>query len=114
MEKIEALIHPFASDQVCEELVALHVKQIIATEVREVDEKRNGSRVYSHTDWNEHGSWDRSQVWYDTIQMAKIKLELIVPESMANRVVATIIRAGKTSNGVDIKVFISVVERVIG
>jgi nitrogen regulatory protein PII len=48
------------------------------------------------------------------MSMAKIKLAVVIPGSMVKRVISTIARARKTSVGIDIKVLVSVVEKVTG
>jgi len=113
MEKIEAIIRPFVLDQVCEELSGMRVHRIIATEVKTFEEEREYAKVY----WQEGTAGRRSRDWdieSHSNYHAKIKLEVVVPESMAKRVIATIFRAAKTSERPDVKITRSVVEKVIG
>lgn len=100
MVKFEAFIMPFELEEVCEELSEMRVRRITATEGKgDIDETRdpNGS----------------INCVYTPNFKPKTKIEVVVSESQAKRVISTIFRAARTSDPEHVKATVAIVERVI-
>lgn len=100
LKKIEAIIRPFKLDDVKEALIEEGIQGMTITEVRGYGRQKGHSEIY-------RGSEYRIEF------VPKIKIEIIVPESKQELVVNTIIKAAKTGQIGDGKIFISTVEDVI-
>jgi nitrogen regulatory protein P-II 1 len=100
MKKIEAIIRPFKLDDVREALSEIGAKGMTLTEVKGYGRQKGHTETYRGAE-------------YKIDFLPKIKLEIIVKDSMVERVVSTIIKAGKTGQVGDGKIFIYPVEDVI-
>jgi nitrogen regulatory protein P-II 1 len=100
MKKIEAIIRPFRLDDVREALAEVGVKGMTLTEVKGYGRQKGHTELYRGSE-------------YQIDFLPKIKLEVVVPEKLADKVVETILKAAKTGQVGDGKIFLYDVEDVI-
>ena len=100
MKKIEAIIRPFKLDDVREALSEIGVKGMTLTEVKGYGRQKGHTEVYRGSE-------------YKIDFLPKIKVEIIVKDAMVERVIATIVKAARTGQVGDGKIFIFPVEDVI-
>jgi nitrogen regulatory protein P-II 1 len=100
MKKIEAIIRPFKLDDVREALTEIGVKGMTLTEVKGYGRQKGHTEVYRGAE-------------YQIDFLPKIKIEIVVKESMVSTVVETILKAAKTGQVGDGKIFILPVDEVI-
>jgi len=100
MKKIEAIIKPFKLDEVKEALNAIGIHGMTITEVKGFGRQKGHVEVYRGTE-------------YEVNFIPKIKIEVVIPDSMIDKVVSTIVEKAKTGNIGDGKLFLSSLEDVI-
>lgn len=100
MKKIEAIIRPFRIDDVREALGELGVKGMTLTEVKGYGRQKGHTELYRGSE-------------YQIDFLPKIKLEVVVPDKLADKVVDTIMNAAKTGQVGDGKIFVYDVEDVV-
>jgi len=100
MKKIEAIIKPFKLDEVKDALNALGIQGMTVTEVKGFGRQKGHVELYRGAE-------------YDIAFIPKVKLEIVVAEAMAEKVVATIMEKAKTGKIGDGKIFITKIEDVI-
>lgn len=100
MKKIEAIIRPFRLDDVREALGEIGVKGMTLTEVKGYGRQKGHTELYRGSE-------------YQIDFLPKIKLEVIVSDNLADKVVDTIMNAAKTGQVGDGKIFVSTIEDVI-
>lgn len=100
MKKIEAIIRPFKLDDVREALSEIGVRGMTLTEVKGYGRQKGHTELYRGSE-------------YKIDFLPKIKLEIIARDDMAENVVATIIKAAKTGQVGDGKIFVYPVDDVI-
>ncbi len=100
MKKIEAVIRPFKLDDVKEALLEEGVRGMTITEVRGYGRQKGHKETYRGSE-------------YQIEFVPKIKIEVIVDDSLAEKTVEAILRTAKTGQVGDGKIFISPVEDVI-
>ena len=100
MKKIEAIIRPFKLDEVKEALVEEGVRGLTISEVRGYGRQKGHTETY-------RGSEYRIEF------IPKIKVEVIVEDNKAEKVVDAILRTAKTGQVGDGKIFIYDVQEVI-
>ena len=100
MKKIEAIIKPFKLDDVKEALTAAGVIGMTVSEVR------GFGRQKGHTEMYRGGE-------YTVDFLPKIKVEVVVPDERAAKVVELLTAAAKTGSIGDGKVFLSSLEDVV-
>jgi nitrogen regulatory protein P-II 1 len=100
MKKIEAIIRPFRIDDVREALAEIGVKGMTLTEVKGYGRQKGHTELYRGSE-------------YQIDFLPKIKLEVVVADANAERVVETIIKAAKTGQVGDGKIFISHVDDAV-
>ena len=100
MKKIEAIIRPFKLDDVKEALLEEGVKGLTISEVRGYGRQKGHKETY-------RGSEYRIEF------VPKIKIEIVVPNSIMEKVIDTIVRTAKTGQVGDGKIFISDISDVI-
>jgi len=100
MKKIEAVIKPFKLDEVKEALNEIGIKGITVSEVKGFGRQKGHTELYRGTE-------------YVVDFLPKIKMEIVVREEMAARVVETIVETAKTGRIGDGKVFVYSVEDVV-
>jgi len=100
MKKIEAVIRPFRLDDVREALAEIGVKGMTLTEVKGYGRQKGHTELYRGSE-------------YQIDFLPKIKIEVVVPDKMADRVVDTILKAAKTGQVGDGKIFIYDIEDAV-
>ena len=100
MKKIEAIIKPFKLDEVKEALTAAGVIGMTVTEVR------GFGRQKGHTEMYRGGE-------YTIDFLPKMRLEIVVPDDRAERVVQLIVGAAKTGSIGDGKIFLSSLDEAV-
>ena len=93
MKKIEAIIKPFKLDDVKAALTGAGIVGMTASEVR------GFGRQKGHTEMYRGGE-------YTVDFLPKMKIEVVVPDGLAEKVVALIVAAAKTGSIGDGKVFV--------
>src|ERR1044071_1292980 len=94
MKKIEAIIQPFKLDEVKESLKQIGIDGMTISEVRGHGRQKGHKEVY------------RGQE-YQVDLLPKVKLEMVVPSSRAEEVVAALAAAARTGKIGDGKIFVS-------
>ncbi|CUS76416.1 nitrogen regulatory protein P-II family [Candidatus Kryptobacter tengchongensis] len=100
MKKIEAIIRPFKLDDVKEALSEIGVRGMTITEVKGYGRQKGHTELYRGAE-------------YKIDFLPKIKIEIVAPDNMVDKIVSTIIKAAKTGQVGDGKIFIYPVEEVI-
>jgi nitrogen regulatory protein P-II 1 len=100
MKKIEAIIKPFKLDDVKNGLNEIGFQGMTVTEVKGFGRQKGHVEVYRGTE-------------YETFFLPKVKIEVVVPDSVLDKVVATIIEKTRTGTIGDGKIFIYALEDVI-
>jgi nitrogen regulatory protein P-II 1 len=100
MKKIEAIIKPFKLDEVKDALNAIGIHGMTVTEVKGFGRQKGHVEVYRGAE-------------YEVSFLPKIKIEVVVPDSIIEKVISTIIEKAKTGNIGDGKIFLSSLEDVI-
>jgi len=100
VKKVEAIIKPFKLDDVREALSEIGVTGMTATEVRGFGRQKGHTELYRGAE-------------YVVDFLPKIKIEVVLPEDLAEQAVEVIQRAARTGKIGDGKIFVSAVERVI-
>jgi len=100
MKKIEAIIKPFKLDEVREALSALGVSGLTVTEVKGFGRQKGHTELYRGAE-------------YVVDFLPKVKVELVIADSMLDAALESIVKAARTSKIGDGKIFVSNVEQVI-
>lgn len=100
MKKIEAVIKPFKLDEVKDALNSIGVQGMTVTEVKGFGRQKGHIELYRGAE-------------YDIAFIPKIKIEVVVPESIAEKVLSTIEMKAKTGKVGDGKIFVSRLEEVV-
>ena len=100
MKKIEAIIKPFKLEEVKDALTELGVYGMTVSEVRGFGCQKGHKEAYRGTEY--------------TIEFVpKTKIEVVVSDALADKVIETIIRTAKTGSIGDGKIFLSNLEGVV-
>jgi nitrogen regulatory protein P-II 1 len=99
MRKIEAIIKPFKLDAVKDALNALGIKGMTVTEVRGYGRQLGHTEIYRGTE-------------YQVEFLPKIKIDIVVAASLADRVVEEIRASANTGKIGDGKIFVTPIESV--
>lgn len=100
MKKVEAIIKPFKLDQVKEALHEVGVSGITVTEVKGFGRQKGHTELYRGAE-------------YVVDFLPKIKLEIVVPDTLADQTVEAITVAAQTGRIGDGKIFVSEITRAI-
>jgi nitrogen regulatory protein PII len=100
MKKIEAIIRPFKLDDVREALSEIGVRGMTLTEVKGYGRQKGHTELYRGSE-------------YKIDFLPKIKIEIIASDSMVDNIVSTVVKASKTGQVGDGKIFVSPVDDVI-
>ncbi len=100
MKKVEAIIKPFKLDEVKDALNSIGIHGMTVTEVKGFGRQKGHVEVYRGAE-------------YEIAFIPKIKIEVVVPDSIIDKVINTIIEKAKTGNIGDGKIFIYSLEDVI-
>ena len=100
MKKIEAIIKPFKLDDVKDALNALGVQGMTVTEVKVFGRQKGHVELYRGAE-------------YDISFIPKVKIEVVIADSMVDKIVSTIEEKAKTGKIGDGKIFISKIEEIV-
>jgi nitrogen regulatory protein P-II 1 len=100
MKKIEAIIKPFKLDEVKDELNKVGVQGITVSEVKGFGRQKGHTELYRGAE-------------YVVDFLPKVKLEIIVQDDQAEKVIQTIINTAKTGRIGDGKIFVYPLEDAI-
>jgi len=100
MKKIEAIIKPFKLDDVREALSDIGINGMTVSEVKGFGRQKGHTELYRGAE-------------YMVDFLPKVKLEIVVSESLLDSCIEVIIETARTGKIGDGKIFVSSVERVI-
>ncbi|MDJ0683364.1 MAG: P-II family nitrogen regulator [Alphaproteobacteria bacterium] len=100
MKKIEAIIKPFKLDEVKEALHEIGIQGITVTEAKGFGRQKGHTELYRGAE-------------YVVDFLPKVKLEIILEDTLAERAVEAIESAAKTGRIGDGKIFLSSIDQVI-
>lgn len=100
MKLIIAIVKPFKVDQVREALTAAGVEGMTISEVKGFGRQKGQTEVYRGAE-------------YQVSFVPKIKIEVVVPASLSDRVVQTITAAAATGKIGDGKIFVLDIEQAV-
>jgi len=100
MRKIEAIIKPFKLDEVREALNEIGVNGLTITEVKGFGRQKGHTELYRGAE-------------YVVDFLPKVKIEIVVVESLVDSTIETIIRVARTGKIGDGKIFVTRVEQVV-
>jgi nitrogen regulatory protein P-II 1 len=100
MKKIEAIIKPFKLDEVREALSDIGVTGLTVTEVKGFGRQKGHTELYRGAE-------------YVVDFLPKVKLEVVIADSLLERAMEAIINAARTGKIGDGKIFVTSVEQVV-
>ncbi len=100
MKKIEAIIKPFKLDEVREALSGIGVAGLTVTEVKGFGRQKGHTELYRGAE-------------YVVDFLPKVKVEVVVGDSMVDQVVEAVVRSARTGKIGDGKIFVTAVEQVV-
>lgn len=100
MKKIEAIIKPFKLDEVKEGLSKIGIKGMTITEVKGFGRQKGHTEIYRGAE-------------YVVDFLPKIKIEIVIPDSMLQETLQLILDNAKTGKIGDGKIFVTNIEEVI-
>jgi nitrogen regulatory protein P-II 1 len=100
MKKIEAVIKPFKLDEVREALSEIGVTGLTVTEVKGFGRQKGHTELYRGSE-------------YVVDFLPKVKIEVVVTDTLLDEAVEAIIKAARTGKIGDGKIFVTSVEQVI-
>ena len=100
MKLVTAIIKPFQIDAVREALTALGVSGLTVTEVRGFGRQKGQTEIYRGAE-------------YTTNLVPKLKVELVCPDGLLDRVVEAVQQAAHTGAIGDGKIFVQSVEQAV-
>ena len=100
MKMIIAAIKPYKLDEVREALTAIGVRGMMVTEIKGFGTQSGHTEIYRGAE-------------YAVNFVPKMRLEIVVTDSMAETVVDTITKTARTGKIGDGKIFVTAVERVV-
>ncbi|ANU08570.1 Nitrogen regulatory protein P-II 1 [Paraurantiacibacter namhicola] len=100
VKKVEAIIKPFKLDEVKEALHEVGVSGITVTEAKGFGRQKGHTELYRGAE-------------YVVDFLPKVKLEIVVPDAQAERVVEAIAGASQTGRIGDGKIFVSTIDTAL-
>ena len=100
MKKVEAIIKPFKLNEVKDALHEIGVAGMNVSEVKGFGRQKGHTEIYRGSE-------------YTVDFLPKVKLEIVLPDSMVQQAVDVIVKTAKTGKIGDGKVFVSSVEEVV-
>ena len=100
MKKIDAIIKPFKLEDVKEALAGIGVEGMTVSEVKGFGRQKGHTEIYRGSE-------------YIVDFLPKIKIEIVVTDSLVASAVDAIVKAAKTGKIGDGKVFVSSIENVV-
>ena len=100
MKKVEAIIKPFKLDEVKEALQEIGVEGLTVLEAKGFGRQKGHTELYRGAE-------------YIVDFLPKVKVEIVIPDQMLERVIDAILAAAKTDKIGDGKVFVSTIDKAI-
>ena len=100
MKKIEAIVKPFKLDEVREALSEIGVTGLTVTDVKGFGRQKGHTELYRGAE-------------YVVDFLPKVKVEVVVGDSLLERAIEAIVKAARTGKIGDGKIFVTSVEQVI-
>jgi nitrogen regulatory protein PII len=100
MKKLEVIIKPFKLEEVKEALAEIGVEGMTVSEVKGFGRQKGHTEIYRGSE-------------YTVDFLPKVKIEVVVADSLANKAVDVILKSAKTGKIGDGKIFILPVEESI-
>jgi len=100
MKKIEAIIKPFKLDEVKEALQEIGIQGLSVTEVKGFGRQKGHTELYRGAE-------------YVVDFLPKVKIEVVLPDDLAEAAIEAIIAAAKTDKIGDGKIFVSDISQAI-
>jgi nitrogen regulatory protein P-II 1 len=100
MKKIEAIVRPHKVDEVREALLEVGIKGMTILEVRGLGRQKGHTEMYRGSE-------------YHIGFLPKVKFEVVVPDTLLETAVSTILKAAKTGEVGDGKLFVSTIDEAI-
>ncbi len=100
MKKIEAIIKPFKLDEVKEALQEVGLQGMTVTEAKGFGRQKGHTELYRGAE-------------YVVDFLPKVKIEIIMEDSLVERAIEAITQAARTGRIGDGKIFVSTIEEVI-
>jgi len=100
MKKIEAVVKPFKLDEVREALSEIGVTGLTVTEVKGFGRQKGHTELYRGAE-------------YVVDFLPKVKVEVILQDSLVDRAIEAIVKAARTGKIGDGKIFVTEVEQVV-
>ena len=100
MKKIEAIIKPFKLDEVKDKLNDLGIQGITVTEVKGFGRQKGHTELYRGAE-------------YVVDFLPKIKMEIVIADSLVEDVINAIVKAAQTGRIGDGKIFVTTIEEAI-
>lgn len=100
MKKIEAIIRPHKVEEVREALLEAGIKGMTIQEVRGIGRQKGHTEIYRGSEY---------QVGF----LPKVKLEVVVSDRVLETAINTILKAAKTGEVGDGKIFVSTIDDAI-
>jgi nitrogen regulatory protein P-II 1 len=100
MKKIEAIIKPFKLDEVKDKLNDLGIQGITVTEVKGFGRQKGHTELYRGAE-------------YVVDFLPKIKIEIVITDSLVEDVVNAIVKAAQTGRIGDGKIFVTTIEEAV-
>ena len=100
MKKIEAIVKPFKLDEVKDALNKIGIQGMTVTEVKGFGRQKGHVELYRGAE-------------YEITFIPKVKIEIVVTDAMADKVVTIVADTAKTGKIGDGKIFVSSLENVV-
>jgi len=100
MKKIEAIFKPFKLDEVREALSEIGISGLTVTEVKGFGRQKGHTELYRGAE-------------YVVDFLPKVKIEVVIPDSLLDRAVDAVVKAARTGKIGDGKIFVTSVAQVI-
>ncbi|MEO0452735.1 MAG: P-II family nitrogen regulator [Verrucomicrobiota bacterium] len=100
VKKLEAIIKPFKLEEVKEALTEIGIEGLTVTEVKGFGRQKGHTEIYRGSE-------------YTVDFLPKVKVEVVIAETLIEKAVETIVKAAKTGKIGDGKIFILPVEDAI-
>ncbi len=100
MKQVTAIIKPFKLDEVREALAEVGVNGLTVTEVKGFGRQKGHTELYRGAE-------------YVVDFLPKIRVEMVIPDSMVDDVIEAIVKAARTGKIGDGKIFVMPVEQAV-
>jgi nitrogen regulatory protein PII len=100
MKKVEAIIKPFKLEEVKDALSALGLEGMTVSEVKGFGRQKGHTEIYRGSE-------------YTVDFLPKIKIEVVLSDSLVDQAVSAIVKAAKTGKIGDGKIFVTPIENAV-